>query len=79
MYFFKHKGQQVLDLRGDLILSHNPQLVRARVSSAAPVAVRNGRYVCGLRTRFAFWAKLHVTCAAIAFIWFRRSEELKKS
>ncbi len=48
MYFFKHKGKQYLDLTGNLILSHNDHLVKARISSAAPCKVLNGRYVINI-------------------------------
>ena len=45
MYFFKLKGKQMLDLRGDLILTHNDALVKSRIKSAAPAGVRNARYI----------------------------------
>jgi hypothetical protein len=35
MYFYKEKGEQVLDLRGGLVLTHNDALVKGRVKSAA--------------------------------------------
>lgn len=68
MYFYKQKGRQVLDLRGDLILTHNDALVKGRVKSAAPSAVRNAVYVQGIPS-LGFWRKLRVTFAAIRFIW----------
>ncbi|MAL49643.1 MAG: hypothetical protein CMH18_07780 [Methylophaga sp.] len=75
MYFYKQKGRQVLDLRGDLVLSHNDALVKGRVKSAAPSAVRNSLYVHSIPA-LGFWRKLRVTFAAIRFIW-GRSRALK--
>ena len=40
----KQKGKQRLDVRGDLLLTHNAGLVKARIKSAAPSAVRNAKY-----------------------------------
>lgn len=68
MYFFKQGGKQYLDLRGDLVLSHNDALVKARVKSAAPRAVRNSLYVLGIPA-LGFWRKVRVTSVAIRFIW----------
>lgn len=75
MYFFKKGGRQLLDLRGDLILTHNDALVKSRVKSAAPRAVRNALYVLDIPS-LGFWRKLRVTFAAIRFIW-GRSRALK--
>ena len=74
MYFFKRKGRQVLDLRGNLILTHNPALVRTRVTSAAPTVVQNVRYISilGLNLR----GKIAASRAALAFIWTRKLETL---
>ena len=66
MYFFKKQGKQFLDLRGNLILSHNPTLVRARVKSAAPRYVRNAKYI---DNRTGFRRRMRATIAAIGFIW----------
>ena len=68
MYFYKKKGKQCMDLRGDFILSHNNILVKARVKSAAPSAARNGLYVVDIPT-LRFRGKLKATMGAIAFIW----------
>lgn len=75
MYFYKQKGKQVLDLRGDLILSHNPALVRGRVKSAAPAAVRNATYVENI-PMMGFRAKLAATRIALRFIWSRENQAL---
>lgn len=45
MYFFKKQGRQYLDLTGNLILSHNDKLIKARVSSAAPHKALNAKFI----------------------------------
>lgn len=71
MYFYKEKGRQVLDLRGDLILTHNDGLVKGRVKSAAPSAVRNAKYIQDI-ARMGFWRKVRATLHVIGFIWGKR-------
>jgi len=68
MYFFLQKGKQVLDLRGDLILTHNDALVKGRVKSAAPASVRNAKYIVNI-ANMRFIRKLKATFHAIRFIW----------
>lgn len=68
MYFHKKKGKQILDLRGDLILTHNDKLVKCRVKSAAPSAVRNAKYIPDIAT-MGFIRKVKATLHAIRFIW----------
>lgn len=68
MYFYKHKGRQVLDMRGDLVLTHNDTLVKGRVKSAAPAGVRNAFYVENIPA-MGFRAKLRASCLALGFIW----------
>lgn len=68
MYFFKKGGKQILDLRGDLVLTHNDALVKGRVKSAAPSSVRNAKRIEDI-PNLGFWGKLRATKAAIAFIW----------
>lgn len=81
MYFYKLKGRQMLDLRGDLVLSHNDKLVRSRISSAAPRGVRNATYVEALPSK-SWWKKLRVSFQALRFIWGRsqalESETIKE-
>lgn len=64
MYFFKTRGKQHLDLRGDLILTHNATLVRARAKSNAPRYVKNARYILDVSK-----CKIRATWAAACFIW----------
>lgn len=68
MYFFKLKGKQFLDLRGDLVLSHNKDLVVARVGTAAPRYVKNAKSITGI-SGLKPLRKLRATFAAIRFIW----------
>ena len=68
MYFFKKGGKQLLDLRGDLVLTHNDSLVKGRVKSAAPASVRNAKYIKNIPS-MGFWGKVRATKAAISFIW----------
>lgn len=68
MYFYREKGKIILDLRGDMILTHNDALVKCRISGAAPKAVRNAKYIQGI-PRMSVWRKLRASSAAIRFIW----------
>lgn len=77
MYFFKRNGKQILDLRGDLVLTHNDELVKGRVKSAAPAGVVNVKYIRGI-TGMSYYHKIKATFAAIRFIW-GPSQALTKS
>lgn len=68
MYFHTRDGKQRLDLRGNLILSHNTDLIKTRSKSSAPRSVHNSKYVTNIK-RLAFWPKVRATWAAIKFIW----------
>lgn len=68
MYFYKEKGKQILDLRGDLVLTHNDALVKGRVKSAAPSAVRNAKRIEDI-ANMSLIRKLRASFAAIRFIW----------
>lgn len=74
MYFFKSKGKQVLDLHGDLVLTHNKALVIGRSKSAAPSEVKNGRYV--LLPNLTAWGKFKACLIAWRFIWSRSIEPI---
>lgn len=69
MYFKKEGGKQILDLKGDLVLTKNNNLVIGRVKSAAPAAVRNGKYI--LLNKLGFFRKIQATLQVINFIWSR--------
>lgn len=68
MYFFFKNKKQYLDLTGDLILSHNDQLVKARTKSAGPVKVLNAKFVINAG-KLTFWGKWKATKIALSFIW----------
>jgi len=68
MYFFKKGGKQILDLRGDLVLTHNDALVKGRVKSAAPASVRNAKRIEDI-PNLGFWGKVKASHAALKFIW----------
>lgn len=67
MYFFKEGGKQVLDLTGNLILSFNDSLVKARAPSAAPDAVKNRKSI--MINELGFYRKIKATFIVIGFIW----------
>lgn len=69
MHFFKSSGKQHLDLAGDLILTHNKDLVSARSKSAGPTKVLNSKYV--LLSALTRWQKVKVTFRVIGHIWGR--------
>ena len=68
MYFFLNKGKQYLDLTGDLVLSQNDQLVKARSKSAAPVKVLNAKFVVNAG-KLNFRGKLKATILVLRFVW----------
>lgn len=68
MYFHIRKGKQYLDLRGNLILSHNDRLVKTRVKSAGPRQVRHGRYAVNLAAA-GFRNRFRASLLALGFIW----------
>jgi len=67
MYFFKENGKQVLDLTGNLILSFNDSLVKARTKSAAPDAVKNRKSI--MINELDIYRKIKATFIVIGFIW----------
>ena len=68
MYFYKKGGKQVLDLRGDLVLTHNDALVKGRVSSAGPASSTNPKRIQDI-VNIVFFRTVKATLAAIRFIW----------
>lgn len=68
MYFFVKKGKQFLDLRGNLILSHNNNPVSARSKRSAPRYVKNSKFVYGI-PHFSFIRKIRTSWLAVRFIW----------
>ncbi len=77
MYFYLEKGKQVLDLKGDLILSFNDKLAKARVKSAGPVKIKSpDGYVLNIG-KFTFFKRLRLTFNVIGFIW-GKDQELRR-
>lgn len=70
MYFYKAKGKQVLDLRGDMVVSHNDALVKARCKSAGPSKVCNAKFV--LLGKGKFVGRVIATYHVLRYIWGRR-------
>ena len=68
MYFFKKGGKQFLDLTGNLILSHNDQLVKSRVPSAAPTKILNAKFAVNI-SKLNFLLKIKTTWAVLRFVW----------
>lgn len=69
MHFFTKKGKPHLDLAGDLILTHNKDLVSTRNKSAGPTKVLNSKYV--LLSELTRRQKVKVTFRVIGHIWSR--------
>ena len=67
MYFFKDKGKQCVDFKGNLILTHNDQLISARAKSAAPGSTQNIKYI--LITKLNFFQKISAMFTVFGFIW----------
>lgn len=70
MYFYKVKNNQYLDLSGNFILSHNDQIIKAKVKSAAPIEVYNAIYIVNIK-KLGFYNKLKLIFVVIQFIWGR--------
>ena len=68
MYFFKLNGKQILDLKGNLIITHNKNLVTGRIKSAAPSAIRNALYIQNI-SQMSIVNKILATLFVVRFIW----------
>jgi len=69
MYFYLENGKQCLDLKGDLIISHNDELAKVRVPSAGPkkISAPDG-YILNLG-KLKFFRKIRATFNIIKFVW----------
>ena len=76
MYYYRKAGKQIVDLRGNLILSHNSDLVKCRVKSSAPGGVQNPKYI--MVSKLGFISKIKATYYATRFIW-GKSEALNSN
>lgn len=68
MYFFFRGGKQVVDFTGDLILTHNDDLIKTRTKSAAPRQAKKAKYIPNI-TQLGVIGKIRATFIAIGFIW----------
>lgn len=77
MYFFKRGGKQYLDLKGDLILSHNEHPIVSRVPSNGPFQARNASGLIMVKNLVTTRQKLKAAWTCIKFIFdSSRSEKL---
>ena len=67
MYFFRKGKDQHLDLRGNLILSHNDVITKVRSKSAGPVGIQNAEYA--LIHELSFLQRIGLLFKVISFIW----------
>ena len=67
MYFYKEQGKQHLDLTGDLIITHNRNIITARVPSAGPSKVKHAQYIEARKLNLM--GKLRATVVALLYIW----------
>jgi hypothetical protein len=68
MYFFKKSNKQYLDLKGNLILSHNDKLIKARHKSSGPFKCNNAKYAFNI-TKLNTYKKIKLSFTAVFFIW----------
>lgn len=73
MYFYKKNGKQHLDLKGDLIITHNDALIKTRSKSAGPRKATNAKYI--LAGKLTFIQKIEACFKVIGFI-FGKQEPL---
>ena len=72
MYFFGHKGRQVLDLRNDFIITFDKKLVTAKQHTSAPDRVSNATYILMHET-----SRLRASWRVLKFIWSKNLIKLK--
>ncbi|MCH9712733.1 MAG: hypothetical protein K0U20_08935 [Proteobacteria bacterium] len=69
MYFYNDGKNQILDLKGDLILSFNSDLVKTRSKSAAPKQIKSpDGYILNIG-KLGFINRIKLTLKVIGFIW----------
>ncbi len=74
MYFYRNGKEQVLDLKGDLIISFNNALVKTRSKSAGPKTIKSpDGYILNVG-KAGFIKRIGVTLKIIAFVWGRDKE-----
>ena len=68
MMFYKKNGKQILDMRHDLVLTRQSELIEANAKSCAPRRVVFARHVPNIG-KLGFLGKLSASWSAIRFIW----------
>lgn len=67
MFFFKQNGKQQLDLSGNLILTRNEHLIRAKSKINAPRKTYNANFI--KMRKLGFFGRIKATIIAVRFIW----------
>ena len=73
MYFHGFNGKQFLDLRNDLVITFDKQLVTAQKPKNAPTTVSNATYILMGKT-----SRLHATLRVLKFIWTKQLITIKQ-
>lgn len=73
MYFFKQNGKQILDLTGDVVITHNDEPIKARTKSAGPSAIKNHVFI--KLHNASFFKKVFYTFYLATYVW-RKNQEL---
>lgn len=69
MYFYRDGKNQILDLKGDLIISFNDALVKVRSKSAGPKIIKSpDGYILNVG-KAGFFKRIRVTLQLISFVW----------
>lgn len=68
MYFYKRQGKQILDLSGNLILTHTDTLIKTCSKSSGPFKVIKARYIKDIPS-MGVWSKIKTTLIVLSFIW----------
>ena len=73
MYFSGLKGKQFLDLRNDLVITFDNQLITAQKKKSAPDKVSNATYILMGKT-----SRLRATLRVLKFIWTKQLITIKQ-
>ena len=72
MFFYGKGNRQFLDLRNDLVVTFDKQLVTAKDKRSAPYRVRNATYILMNET-----SRLRATLRVLKFIWSKQLLKVK--
>lgn len=70
MHFYKKNGKQLLNMRGDIVLTHNKDVLSAFPKSAGPKRVSNVRFIPNV-SKLGFFAKLKAIFIVVCFVFGR--------